>query len=181
MWSSHPVNITLIVHLILCGCSSIRSHSDICITWWSIFTQEILVPKNFHLRRSTMKGLRFDTNTSTDTTTQQDDNNQDDVHDVRAKSNLEYMASVLEQSPGNTIYIHTYIYQNNMLKMTMMMMMMMVMMMVMMMMMMMIMMMVMMMMMMMMICFKKGMIVCLFKSCNLTTNSAADKPEWAGS
>ncbi len=29
--------------------------------------------------------------------------------------------------------------------------------------------------------FKKCMIVCLFKSCNLTTNSLADKPKWAGS
>ncbi len=29
--------------------------------------------------------------------------------------------------------------------------------------------------------FQKGMIVCLFISCNLTTNSPADKPEWAGS
>ncbi len=29
--------------------------------------------------------------------------------------------------------------------------------------------------------FQKGMIVCLFKSSNLTTNSPADKPDWAGS
>ncbi len=29
--------------------------------------------------------------------------------------------------------------------------------------------------------FHKGMIVCLFKLCNLTTNSPADKTEWAGS
>ncbi len=29
--------------------------------------------------------------------------------------------------------------------------------------------------------FNKDTIVCLFKSCNLTTNSPADKPDWTGS